>query len=209
MADKLRKRKGCRPDRDKFLVRVTGDFPGAKRMWRNTFLALSLTLLLANTAYSVNRKLIKVETIPGTVKYKAVGLVPFPPEVISSTANLRIINALSNREVPSFIIEESRWPDNSLMLVKIGFVVESEGWQTQQYWLEWGKEISRSSARARELPETTFHLVEGLPDEAEDIINVGTMIIKVEQQAAVRYYWHLVPITVLLSIVIWRKVRLT
>lgn len=180
-------------------------------------ITLSLILLSANIAYPLDRKLIRVEALPGEDEYLATGLVPFPPDVIVSTSNLRILNALSNSEVPSFIIEEEKWPDGSLMLVEIGFVVKTHGWQTQQYWLEWGKEISRGDIspedkldplRKTALATTSFRVVEGLPDEAEDIIKVGTMMIRVEEHSGIIYYWYLAPVIGLLSIVIWRKFHL-
>ncbi len=179
-------------------------------MWQDAFLALNLILLLTSTSYPLDRKLIRVQTLQGQDEYLATGLVPFPPEVIFSTDNLRIVNALSNREVPSFIIEENRWPDGSLMLVKMGFVVRSEGWRTQQYWLEWGEEISRRESFPEDkLATTSFRVVEGLPDQTEDIINVGAMMIRVEKHPVLIYYWYLVPIILLLSTVIWRKLHLT
>ena len=179
-------------------------------MWQDAFLALNLILLLTSTSYPLDRKLIKVETLQGQDEYLATGLVPFPPEVIFSTDNLRIVNALSNREVPSFIIEQSMWSDGSLMLVKMGFVVRSEGWRTQQYWLEWGEEISRHDSLPEDkLATVSFRVVEGVPDETEDIINVGAMTIRVEERPVLIYYWYLVPALFLLSIVIWRKLHLT
>ena len=179
---------------------------------------MSLVLLFTGTSYPLDRKLLGVEALPGEDEYLTTGLVPFPPDVIYSTQNLRIINALNNREVPSFIIEENRWPDGSLMLVKMGFVVKTHGWKTQQYWLEWGKEISRQDISLEDnlgpfgetgLTTTSFRVVEGLPDEAEDIINVGTMMIRVEEHSGIIYYWYLVPVIGFLSVVIWRKFHLT
>lgn len=156
--------------------------------------------------YPAERRFLELKEEKGYPDYLATGNLVFPPSVIFSSDKFRIVDLLTEKEVPSVVIKEVRWPDESLMLVEVGFPVKKgEG----KYCLEWGEEITRTIVVSEEkLPPQPFRLKgEAFPTPPMEEVPVGTLLVRVERQAGLLYYWYLIPLAGLSFILIWRKIK--
>jgi len=163
--------------------------------------------VLAAAADAVERRAIVFEVPSGAESVWVEGSLSFPPGAVKLGANLRLAGA--GVEVPSEIVETTSWFDASLMLVHLRFRGFKEA--ERRVWAEWGDEVESSHGR---IPGASGPVVEfKVFDAASDIrvegdVNVGTMVVRVEQHAGIYYYWYLLPIALILGFLIWRKVVL-
>lgn len=136
------------------------------------------------------------------------GSLSFPPASLPAPSNLRLVDR-NGAEIAARVSVSKTWFDGSVMLVEIGFMGTKE--RERSVWIEWdggiaaGRRLSLAPAAAGAL----FQVV----DEAGDLkvkgeVDVGTLVVRVEKHAALYYYWYLVPLTLILGALLWRKYRL-
>ena len=135
------------------------------------------------------------------------------PGVATEPTQFRIV-AVSDEpgggEVPFAVLGEARWPDGSLMAVELCFPLAAEDVADTRYWLEPADSTSpKWYTGPRDLPRLRFRLNESAQEAPVDVgVDVGEMMVRVDQRPELYYYWYLIPIGAILGLLIWRKVRL-
>ena len=116
------------------------------------------------------------------------------------------------REVPIRVTGEVPYPDGSLMFVDISFPVTLAEVRSHRYWLASaprGRASEYQPEAGVELPVLTFVLREESAAAPPSIdMPVGEMMVRVDQHPGLYYYWYLVPMGAILTLLIWRKVHL-
>ena len=151
---------------------------------------------------------------PTEGEYVAVGDIQFGPGQLLSAEHLHVIQKPSNTEVPIAILDDSvRWSDDSLITVELAFPTSSAEVATSQYWAEIGEKRTQNFDREKSsLPTIAFAVGDPPPETPlEDSAFAGVLTVHVVEDSAAYYwysYWCLVPITGILGLLVWRKIRL-
>lgn len=130
--------------------------------------------------------------------FYASGNVSFPPGGLPSEYNVIVKAAESTREIPSGVKILKLWPDGSVQSAEITFPANSK--TKEEYVLAYGGEIKRkkSFTETAVLPAVSFS-VGGAPKRTEKVdLEVGQINVRVDQSQDFYYYWHLLPIILLI-----------
>ncbi len=159
------------------------------------------------------RTLIEVEAPATGGKYLATGTVELAPGVVTDLKQFRIVSPSDEpggQVVPFAVLSEVRWPDGSLMAVQLAFPVTAKDVAERRYWLESaGSGPPEQYTGPRDLPVLRFRLSESSePVRVHLDMDVGQLMVRVDQHPELYYYWYLIPIACILGLLIWRKVHL-
>jgi hypothetical protein len=135
------------------------------------------------------------------------GRVSFPPDKILSEDNIIVSDLFTNQEIPTKITIIERWIDGSVLEAEILFPANTS--KQKKYVLIYGKDIKRKKkfAQTSVLPIINASIGK-LPLSTESInIDVGEMLIKVDKSPEIRYYWYILPISLLLFLTIYRSIK--
>lgn len=139
--------------------------------------------------------------------FYVAGTVSFPPGTVRSAEQLRVQSSESGEEMATCIKGIQTWPDGSLRKVEIIFPANNT--RPMEHVLVFGEEIKRSRVFTEPavLPTIAF-AVSGAPRAAETMdISVGAINIRVDRSPRIYYYWHLVPIILLIFLTGYRTRR--
>lgn len=134
------------------------------------------------------------------------GTVALPPGALRDVDNLAIYSASPDKEVQSKIIIASRWPDGSILKARLLFPANIQ--RPNTYQVRYGDDIRHRNSfeEAAVLPTVSF-AVGGAAQIRENMdVSVGQINVRVDRSPQVYYYWHLIPIT-LIIILIWFRAR--
>jgi hypothetical protein len=171
---------------------------------------------------------------PPTSRWLVEGTLSFVPGVLTSTNGFMIVEEAgevsdsaggqqpgppeggqpngASREVPIEVTGEVAYPDGSLMFVDIRFPLTLAEARSHRYWLEaapHGRTGEYRPQAGEELPVMTFVLREETSPTAPAIdVNVGQMLVRVDEHPGFYYYWYLVPMGGILALLVWRKLHL-
>ena len=132
------------------------------------------------------------------------GNVSFAPGLVESEENTVIKTDEPDEEVPTKIVILRRWPDSSIMSVEVIFVANAS--QKRNYVLSYGEDIRRKKVftKTAVLPTISFS-VGGAPKISEKgSIDVGLINVRVDKSSDIYYYWHVIPIVILLALTYYR-----
>lgn len=138
------------------------------------------------------------------------GTVSFPPSVLKSVNSIRLWDFKSGREVPGVVVSSRAWFDGSVMSAGIAFRASKD--QERRIWAEWGQGV-KGTLKPGRAPWTAKPVEFRFFEEGDDVklqgeVNVGTLVVRVERNAGIYYWWYLVPIAGIVGFVLWRKLRL-
>ena len=137
--------------------------------------------------------------------FYASGNVSFPPGGLPSEHNVIIKTAESSREIPSGVKISKRWPDGSVQSAEITFPANSK--TKEEYVLAYGADVARkkSFTETAVLPAVSFS-VGGAPKRTEKLdMAVGQINVRVDKSPDLYYYWHLLPIILLIYFTCYRS----
>ena len=137
--------------------------------------------------------------------FYASGNVSFPPGGLPSEYNVIVKAAESAREIPSGVKILKLWPDGSIQSAEITFPANSK--TKEEYILAYGDEVKRkkSFTEAAVLPTVSFS-VSGAPKRTEKVnMEVGQINVRVDKSPNLYYYWHLLPIILLIYFTCYRS----
>ena len=137
--------------------------------------------------------------------FYASGNVSFPPGGLPSEYNVIVKTAESAREIPSGVKILKLWPDGSIQSAEITFPANSK--IKEEYVLAYGNEIKRkkSFTEAAVLPAVSF-FIGGAPKRTEKVdMDVGQINVRVDKSPNLYYYWHLLPIILLIYFTCYRS----
>lgn len=151
------------------------------------------------------------QEIPITFEYPAFagdfyvsGTVALPPGALREADNLAVYSSQPDKEVQSKIDITSRWPDGSVLKARVLFPANIQ--RQTAYQVRYGDEIRHrnSFAEAAVLPTVSF-AVGGAAQIRENMdVSVGQINVRVDRSPQIYYYWHLIPIAL---IIIWAWFR--
>lgn len=170
---------------------------------------MKLFILIA-AAWLSSGKIFAAQDVPINFTYPSFtgdfyvsGNVSFPPGAVKSERNV-IIKHKSGRKLPARITVLRRWPDNSVLSAGIVFAANAS--KKHDYVLSYGQEIRGEKAfqETAVLPAVLFS-VAGSPKISERIdIDVGGINVRVDKSPGVYYYWHIIPIVLLVALAYYR-----
>lgn len=168
--------------------------------------------ILACLIFSIN--ILYAEDLPVNLEYPsfkgdfyASGRITLPPGKAPTGKNIAIKNGSTWEEVPSLITIRKKWPDGSVMSADIIFPANAE--ERADYKISFGGDVEGKSrfSEPAVLPTVTFSIA-GSPKSAETMdMAVGQINVRVDKSSNIYYYWHIVPITILTLIVLYRTNR--
>ena len=162
------------------------------------FITIITILLLAGNAFASQDILISFDYPSYKGDFYVSGKVFFPPGVVSSHEH--IIVKSGKLEIPAMITVQQRWPDNSILSVEILFAANSS--RREDFLVSYGEEVRRKKllTATAVLPTIQF-FTGGVPKISENIdIDVGKINVRVDRSSNIYYYWHLIPIVILIFI---------
>ena len=173
------------------------------------FAAALPLLLLLSPAWALERKPI-VFSLPAGAKTAWVeGSVSFAPGGLKDQGRFRIVDK-DGKEVPALVKAGNNWYDGSVMLLNVGFAAGKA--QERTLWLEWGDGVKKPArllkgeGNGKKAMFTIFNADGNL--RVRGSMDVGTLMVRVEQHADLYYYWYLIPVLGILGWLTWRKFRL-
>lgn len=135
------------------------------------------------------------------------GRVPFSPGAVKSKENIIVRSHKPEEEVPTKIEILRKWADGSVLSAEIIFVANVSGkWN---YTLSCGDEIQRRKifTETAVLPTISFS-VGGAPKIFERVdIDVGAINVRIDKSHDIYYYWHIIPILILIALLYYRSKR--
>ncbi len=134
------------------------------------------------------------------------GTVALPPGAVRDADQLAVYSTAPDREVQSKIAITSRWPDGSILKARVLFPANIQRRTT--YQIRYGDDIRRRNSfeEAAILPTVSF-AVGGAAQIRENMdVSVGQINVRVDRSPQVYYYWHVIPITLLL-LLLWFRAR--
>ena len=135
------------------------------------------------------------------------GLVSFPPGRLKSLKNIKIVSSKSEKEITSKITVLKKWPDGSVLNAEVMFVPELS--DSYDYVIVYGENIIREKilSETAVLPTISFS-VGGAPKTTEDMdISVGEINVRVDRSPGIFYYWHIIPVLLLVGLTYYRAKR--
>lgn len=139
-----------------------------------------------------------------TGDFYVTGRISFPPVTVASESNIAVKDSNTGEEIPTKITVLERWPDGSVLDAEILFPANVS--RKRDHLLFFGNNVQRKRifTQTAVLPVISA-AIGGAPRTEETMdIDVGEMIIKVDRSPEVRYYWHLLPIALLIFFSIYR-----
>jgi len=139
--------------------------------------------------------------------FYVTGKISFAPEVVSSESHIAVRDADRGEEIPTRIDRVEEWPDGSLLEVIILFPANAS--RQKKYVLSYGNDIVRKRifTQTAVLPVVNS-TIGGTPKTTESLdMNVGEMLVKVDRSPGIRYYWHVLPIGILILLTAYRALR--
>jgi len=140
--------------------------------------------------------------------FYASGKVFFPPSSVKSERNIIVGLTDTSSEIPSKITILSKWPNGSIQSANIIFAANSAS--KKKYVVIFGEDVLRkkSFTQPAVLPTVSFSTA-GAPKTVEEIdLNVGQINVRVDKSPDLFYYWHIVPVMILIGIAYYRSQRL-
>lgn len=166
-------------------------------------------MLLASTFSAADAEEIPLSfTYPSfTGDFYASGNIFFPPGVVESEENI-MVKVPKLGEAPAKITVLRRWPDGSVLNAEVIFVANTS--RKQNYVVCYGQDIQRKKiiAETAVLPTVSFS-VAGAPRISEKVnIDVGQINVRVDKSHDIYYYWHIIPIVILITLSYYRYRRI-
>lgn len=165
-------------------------------------------MLLNSNLFCLERKPIVFSLPEGKNEFFVKGEVAFLPSSLKSKDSLHIVDSNKN-EINKYILKETLWFDNSVMLLEIGFYGKKN--MERSLFIEWGKEIKSSNKQLtqKDIKSVEFKIFDFTADIViPKSVNVGTMIVQVDKRADIYYYWYLIPIFIILGLLFYRKFKM-
>jgi hypothetical protein len=138
--------------------------------------------------------------------FYASGEVSFPPCAAPATANI-LVRSASGDEPTARVTALEAWPDGSVLKAALLFSANAE--RKTDYRVVFGEDVTRRGSldEPAVLPTVTF-AVQGAPRNTEAMnVNVGELNVRVDRSPGLYYYWHILPIVVLLALTFYRSRR--
>ena len=167
--------------------------------------------LLASIEARAERALIRFDGEPAG-QFIAAGAAEFGLGTVPSPDGLRIVSEPGTREVPISILGVSRWPDDSVMSIRLAFPVDLGASAETQYWLDWGNAghtLAFDYAPGGGPPPVAFH-VSTAPEDTQVSLDVpvGQLSVRLDDSRSfLRDYWYLIPTILIVAIVAYRRWR--
>jgi len=178
-------------------------------MGMTRFAAALPLLLFLSPAWALERKPIVFSLPAGARSAWVEGSVSFAPGGLKDPGKFRVVDK-EKREVPALVTASSRWFDGSVMLLGVGFKAGKP--QERTLWLEWGDEVKKPPRLLKgegDGKKAMFRIFETGGDlKVRGSMDVGTLVVRVEQHADLYYYWYLIPVLGILGWLTWRKYKI-
>lgn len=164
-------------------------------------------ILLAASAGAAQEFAIQFEYPSFRGDFYLGGTVSFPPGNVRTEDQIAVFSATPPGEVPSKIEAVTRWPDGAILKASVLFPANEA--RPTAYTLRFGEDVRRRSviSEAAVLPAVSF-AVGGAARAVEAMdVNVGQINVRVDRSSSLFYYWHALPIALVLALTWWRARR--
>ena len=168
------------------------------------FILLIIVLLFTGRLFAAQDIPVHFTYPSFTGDFYVSGNVYFPPGVVKSKDDVIVKSHKSGEEVPTKIAVLRRWPDGSVLSAEIIFVANAA--RKQDYVLLYGDGIQRRKnfTETAVLPTISFS-VAGVPKISEKVnVDVGQINVRVDRSHDIHYYWHIIPIVILITLSYYR-----
>ncbi|GEM_PF-1059597 len=169
-------------------------------------LSILLFLITSPMALGMERTAIDFTYPSISVEFYVSGAVTFPPGLVKMKQNIQVLKD-GLEEVPIKLTIQESWPDGSILNAEVIFVASTS--RRASYLLCYGDDVKgiRRMEKTAVLPTIAFS-VGGAPRTEEKVnVDVGTLNVIVDRSPPLYYYWHIIPITLIIVMVIIRARR--
>jgi len=135
------------------------------------------------------------------------GRLSFPPSAVLSENNMLILDRNTGEETPTKISVIRKWADGSVLSANITFPTNAG--RKGDFSVIYGENVRRKKifTDPAVLPTVAFASA-GAPKSSENMdMSVGQINVRVDKSSNIYYYWHILPITLLLIIAFYRTLR--
>jgi len=131
----------------------------------------------------------------------------FAPGAVAAEDRLAVKTTDTQEEIPAKIAVRQHWPDGSIMNADVTFAANET--RKRPYAIEYGDDVraKKRFTEAAVLPVVAFSTA-GAPRTSENMnLEVGQINVRVDKSPGIRYYWHLLPILLLVALTCYRARR--
>jgi hypothetical protein len=142
-----------------------------------------------------------------TGDFYASGRLSFPPAAAPSENNIIVRDRKTGEEVPSKISVIKKWADGSVLTAGVLFPANTRS--KGDYSIIYGDSVLRRKnfTEPAVLPTVAFASA-GAPRSSENMdMPVGQINVRVDRSSNIYYYWHVLPIALLIAFSIYRTRR--
>lgn len=174
--------------------------------WFWAALSMLLILIFSPKSWGMERAAVDFIYPSFSGEFYVAGTVTFPPGLVKTSQNI-LVEKDGQGEVPIKLTVQESWPDGSILNGEVIFVAITS--KQASYLLCYGDDVkgSKRMEKTAVLPTIAFS-VGGAPRTEENVnMDVGTLNVTVDRSPPLHYYWHIIPITVIIVLLIIRARR--
>jgi len=169
-------------------------------------LAVLLVLAAPTGARAVERTAIDFSYPSLSGEFYVSGTVTFPPGLVKKAENI-LVQKNGRDEVALKLTVLETWDDGSILNADVIFVASTA--DRASYTMCYGDDVkgAKRMEKTAVLPTIAFS-VGGAPRTEEKVnMDVGALNVTVDRSPPLFYYWHIVPIVIIIAVVIIRTRR--
>lgn len=174
--------------------------------WFWAALSMLLILIFSPKSWGMERAAVDFIYPSFSGEFYVAGTVTFPPGLVKTAQNI-LVEKDGQGEVPIKLTVQESWPDGSILNGEVIFVASTS--KQASYLLCYGDDVkgSKRMEKTAVLPTIAFS-IGGAPRTEENVnMDVGTLNVTVDRSPPLHYYWHIIPITVIIILLIIRARR--